>query len=257
MNKVKTLAEVVGWVKSGQTLGLGGMTLYRRPVAFVRALIAQPHPPTNLTLLAFTAGLESDMLVGAGLVGKTRTCYFGLEAFGLAPMFTAAVQSGRVTVIEESEMSLASGLRATMAGVGFMPGRGWQGSDMFHVRPDVLTITDPYTGQPVTAFPAITCDVAVIHVLKADLYGNAILGGNPTIDQELSLVAPIVILTAEEIVAELPAPIELFGLPVTAVVHAPRGAWPTSCYPLYPLDGQEILRYLTTASFTTEPEAKP
>ena len=247
-NKVKSFAEVVGWVKSGQTLGLGGMTLYRRPVAFVRALICQPNPPTNLTLLAFTAGLESDMLVGAGLVSKTRTCYFGLEAFGLAPMFTAAAQSGRITVIEESEMSLASGLRATMAGVGFMPGRGWQGTDLFRVRPDVLTITDPYTGQPVTAFPAITCDVAVIHVLKADPFGNAILGGNPTIDQELTLVAQTVILTAEEIVAQLPGPIDIFGLPVTAVVHAPRGAWPTSCYPLYPLDGQEILRYLATAT---------
>jgi hypothetical protein len=23
-----------------------------------------------------------------------------------------------------------------------------------------------------------------------------------------------------------------------------RGAWPTSCYPLYPVDGEELLRYV-------------
>ena len=43
---------------------------------------------------------------------------------------------------------------------------------------------------------------------------------------------------------ELDAPIELTGLSTTAVVPAPRGAWPTSCYPHYPLDGEEILRYI-------------
>lgn len=57
------------------------------------------------------------------------------------------------------------------------------------------------------------------------------------------MVAKHVIVTAEEVVDELTAPIELTGLSVTAVVHAPRGAWPTSCYPNYAVDGEEILRY--------------
>jgi glutaconate CoA-transferase, subunit A len=244
MDKTTTLPTAVSLVKDGDTLGLGGMTLYRRPVAFVQALIDQPTPPHNLTLLAFTAGLESDMLVGAGLVGKTRTCYFGLETFGLAPMFARAVENQTITIIEESEASIANGLRATLAGVGFMPSRAWQGTDMFRARPDVQTISDPYTGQPVTAFPAITCDVAVIHVLKADKVGNGRLGGNPTIDETLASVAQTVILTAEEVVDELDAPVDIPGLVVTAVVPAPRGAWPTSCYPLYPLDGEAILDYI-------------
>ena len=245
-DKRLSMADAVALVRDDQTIGLGGMTLYRRPVAFVRALIARPGPPQNLTLLAFTGGLAADMLVGAGLVTRTRTCYFGLEIFGLAPMFTAAVQSGRVTVMEESEASIACGLRATMAGVGFMPSRAWLGTEMFRARPDVRTITDPYTGRELTAFPAIGCDVAIIHVLQADLFGNAILGGNPTIDLELTLVAKTVILTAESIVNALPGPIDIAGQPVTAVVHAPRGAWPTSCYPLYPLDGEAILDYIAT-----------
>jgi glutaconate CoA-transferase, subunit A len=247
-DKVAPLSAALDLVQDNQTLGIGGMTLYRRPVAFVRALSQRPHPPRNLTLLTFTAGLESDMLVGAGLVSHSRTCYFGLESFGLAPMFTSAVQDGHLHVIEESEASIANGLRAAMAGIGFMPSRAWQGTDMFRARPDVQTITDPYTNQPLTAFPAIHCDTAVIHVLRADRTGNAILGGNPTIDVELATVARHVILTAEEVVEQLDSPIDIPGLIVTAVVHLPKGAWPTSCYPLYPLDGEEILRYIAACN---------
>jgi glutaconate CoA-transferase subunit A len=243
-DKRADLTAVLPLIQDNQTIALGGMTIYRRPVAFVQALINQPQPPRNLTLLAFTGGLASDMLVGAGLVRATRTCYFGLESFGLAPMFTQAVQDGRLTIIEESEASIANGLRATLARVGFMPSLAWQDTDMLRVRPDVQNITDPYTGQTLTAFPAIQCDVAVIHVLKADHIGNAILGGNPTIDVALSQVAKTVILTAEEVVPELHEPVDIIGLPVTAVIPLPFGAWPTSCYPLYPVDGQEIMHYI-------------
>ena len=248
VDKTTSLAEAVRHVKDGQTLALGGMTIYRRPVTFVRALIRRPDPPQKLTLLAFTAGYAADLLVGAGLVTRTRTCYFGLETFGLAPMFTQAAGEGRLQVVEESEASIASGLRAQMAGVGFMPSRAWQGTDMFKARPDVRCIEDPYTGRPVTAFPAIGCDVAVIHVLRADREGNAVLGGNPTIDQELAMVAGRVILTAEEVVARLEGPIDLPGQAITAVIPAPRGAWPTSCYPRYAIDGKEILRYIAACN---------
>ncbi len=244
MDKVTSLDRAVQLVRDGDTVGLGGMTLYRRPSAFARALILRDAPPRNLTLLAFTGGFAADLLVGAGLIGRSRTCYFGFETFGLAPMFTQAVQQGRLEVVEESEASIASGLRATLGGVGFMPSRAWIGTDMLAVRPDVKTISDPYSGHELVAFPAIACDVAVIHVLRADRRGNAILGGNPTIDLELAMVSRTVILTAETVEDELRGPIDLPGLTISAVVHAPRGAWPTSCYPGYPLDGEAILEYI-------------
>jgi glutaconate CoA-transferase subunit A len=242
IDKVTSLAEAVKLVKSGDILALGGMNLYRRPVAFVRELLKTEV--RDLTLLNFTSSYESDLLIGAGRVKILRTCYCGLESFGLAPMFTAAATSGELQVIEETESSIAFGLRATLAGVGFMPGQGWIGTDLLKVRPDVTVIDDPYTGQPVVAFPAQRVDVAVVHAPLADRFGNARLMGNLAIDQEISLVATTVIVTAEEIVDELDAPIELAGLSTTAVVHAPRGAWPTSCYPHYHLDGEEMLRYI-------------
>jgi glutaconate CoA-transferase subunit A len=243
-----SMADAVALVADGHTLGLGGLTIYRRPLAFARALISRPDPPRDLTILAFTAGLAADMLVGADLVSRVRTCYFGLEIFGLAPMFGLAAEQGRLQIMEESESSLASGLRASMAGVGFMPSQAWQGTEMFRLRPDVATVEDPYTGRQLTAFPAITCDVAVIHVLRADCSGNSVLGGNPTIDGILAAVAKTTIITTEEIVEDFEGEININAHDVTAVVHCPRGAWPTSCYPLYPIDGEEILRYISACN---------
>jgi glutaconate CoA-transferase subunit A len=218
--------------------------LYRRPVAFAYELLRQPQPPTDLTLLCFTAGYESDLLVGAGCVSQTRTCYFGLEAFGFAPMFTQAVGSGKLRVIEETEASLAFGIRARLSGVGFMPSRAWIGTDLPKLRPDVKTITDPYNGEELMAFPAIPCDVAVIHALIADKRGNARLNKNFGIDPELAAIAPQVIVTAEEVVDTLTEDVHLPGAFVTAVAHAPRGAWPTSCYPHYPIGGGDLLAYV-------------
>lgn len=254
INKLVTIDQAAGLVQSGDTLALGGMTLYRRPMAFVRALLRRhlsQGEPTNLTLLAFTAGLESDLLVGAGMISRTRTCYFGLEIFGLAPMFTHYANRGEIEVVEETEASLAFGLRAQMAGIGFMPGRGWLGTDLPKLRPDVRTVTDPYNGEELMAFPAIRADVAAIHALRADLHGNAQIGNNKGIDMELCLTARTVIVTAEEIVPELEKA-DLVAPFVHQVAHAPCGALPTSCHPLYPMDGQAVLAYTEQVS---EPES--
>lgn len=234
----------------GGRLALGGVTMYRRPVAYSLALIARnltQGEPNDIELLCFTAGLESDLLVGAGMVRSVRSCYFGLEAFGLAPHFTAAAGAGEIDVIEESEASLASGLRATLAGVGFMPSLAWQGTDLLSLRPDVKEVIDPYSGETLTAFPAIDCDVAVIHALQADPEGNALIGGNQGVDPELALVADTVIVTSEQICERMETA-DVFAPVVDAVVELPNGAWPTSCHPAYPLDGEAILAFLEHSS---------
>jgi glutaconate CoA-transferase subunit A len=243
MNKVISLAEAALLVPDGASLALGGMTLYRRPAAFVFALLRRPAPPRRLTLLSFTSSYESDLLVGAGLVQRVRTCYFGFEAFGLAPMFTQAGNLGEIDIVEETEASLGYGLRATLSTVGFMAGRGWLGTDMLKLRPDVRTVIDPYSGEELVAFPALKPDIAVLHALAADRTGNAQLGRNLGVDQELALAAGQVIITAEEIVDRLDHADVIAPL-VAAVVPAPHGAWPTSCHPLYPLAGEEIMDYL-------------
>jgi len=246
MNKVLPLEQAAQLVASGSTLGLGGMTLYRRPVAFVRALLATNV--SDLTLLSLTCGFESDLLVGARRVQRLRTCYFGLESFGLAPMFTQQATAGEVEVIEETEASLAFGLRAAAAGVGFMPSLAWLGTDLPCARPDVKTVRDPYSDQEYTAFPALRANVMVIHAPVADRLGNAAVHGNLALDREVALAADTVIITAERVVERLAGPLDYAGVGVDHIVEAPQGAWPTSCYPDYPLDGDELLDYVEACS---------
>lgn len=249
-NKIQTLGQVINLVpKRGCTIAFGGMTLYRRPVVFALALLSRylrEQSPDDLTLLCFTAGIESDLLVGAGMVSKVRSCYFGLEAFGLAPNFTSAAGKGSIEIVEETEASLAFGVRASMSGVGFLPSTAWRGTDLPVLRPDVKEIIDPYTGETLTAFPAITCDVAVIHALEADPDGNARIGGNKGVDEELTLISDTVIITAEKVLPKLNSA-EILGPVVDVVVELPNGAWPSSCHPLYPLDGMAILEYTEKA----------
>jgi glutaconate CoA-transferase subunit A len=252
MDKRIDLDRAAAMVPSRCLLALGGVTLYRRPMAFVRALLRRFRAegvPTDLTLLSFTAGIESDLLVGAGLAARVRSCYFGLEIFGLAPMFTYLGGRGGVEVVEETESSITFGLRAQMAGVGFMPARGWLGTDLPRLRPDVRTVRDPYSGEELMAFPAIRPDVTVIHALRADPEGNLDIGGNKGIDEELAVTSALRIATAEQIVpalerADITAPFTDW------VVEAPGGALPTSCHPVYPLDGRAILAYTEQVSDT-------
>jgi len=241
------LTEAAAIIADGSTLALGGMTIYRRPVAFVRELLRRESRPKDLTLLCFTAGFESDLLVGAGCVGTVRTCYFGLESFGFAPMFTEAAQKGTIRILEETEVSLAMGMRAKMAGVGFMPSTAWIGTDLPKLRPDVKTINDPYTGEELMAFPAIHCDVAVLHGLEGDDHGNIKLNTNLGVDMELVYLADTVIVTVERMVEQVEKSTDGIIVPApgaTYLVQAPRGAWPTSCYPDYPVGGGEFIRYV-------------
>jgi glutaconate CoA-transferase subunit A len=245
-----TMKEAAELVPSGCTLALGGLTLYRRPVAFTRALLKryrQSGEPRDLTLLAFTGGFENDLLIGAGMVSRVRTCYFGLEIFGLAPMFTYFANRGELEIVEETEASIALGLRAQMAGIGFMPGRAWLGTDLPRLRPDVRKIIDPYNGEELMAFPAIRPDVAVIHALSADQDGNALIGKNKGVDEELTTTAGTVLVTAEQILPELTT-VDLIAPLTHGLILAPRGAAPTSCHPLYPFDGETLLAYTERVS---------
>jgi glutaconate CoA-transferase subunit A len=251
MHQWISLAEAASLVQDSQTIALGGMTVYRRPVAFVCELLRRVSRPKDLTLLCFTAGFESDLLVGAGCVGAVRSCYFGLEAFGFAPMFTDAAQKASIRVIEETEASIALGIRAGLSGVGFMPSRAWIGTDLPRLRPDVKTVTDPYSGEELMAFPAVHCDIAVLHALEGDQYGNVMINNNLGVDIELVYLADTVIVTVERIVERVEKSLDGMLLPSPGadyIVHTPRGAWPTSCYPYYPIAGAEFMEYVDSCN---------
>ncbi|MGZ5712541.1 MAG: CoA transferase subunit A [Caldimonas sp.] len=250
-DKRMTMAEAVARVRPGDTLGIGGMTLYRKPMAFVRELARAGSK--ELTLLGFCSSIEAELLAAAGAIATLRTCYFGLEFLGLAPQLRRATEEGRIRIVEETEYTIAIGLQASLMHVPYLPSRDTElGTDYFRIRPDLKRAPCPVSGDMLTWFPALAPRVAVIHVPLADTNGNAWLGGQHCVDMQLAMAAEYTIVTAERI-----APTEeirdsqggagLVSFMVDAVVEAPGGAHPTSCYPDYAVDVVHLARYLTSA----------
>lgn len=145
---------------------------------------------------------------------------------------------------------MIAGLRAAAYGLPFLP-LPLAGSELPRVSGWRETV-DPYTGQKVVAIPPLVVDWAIIHVHKADAQGNAWINGSPFEDLLLSRAARGVIITAEEIVSsdwfiDDPSRGLIPSFLVKAVVHLPRGAWPTSCYGIYDYDEELIKAYLQAA----------
>ena len=132
-----------------------------------------------------------------------------------------------------------------------MPIAGFQGSDL-PARLGLKTVRDPYGDEQLVAIPRLRPDWAVIHVPVADERGNARIYGTPFWDRLMARAARAVLITAERIVPteELARQPELTAIPelfVRAVVHAPRGAWPGSCFPEYDVDYAAVEAYLGLA----------
>jgi len=97
------------------------------------------------------------------------------------------------------------------------------------------------------AFPAIPCDVAVLHGLEGDAEGSIRLNNNLGVDLELLEVSDTVIVTVERKVERSERSTDGLLIPAPGATHialAPSGAYPTSCYPYYPVGGGEFMRYV-------------
>src|SRR5262245_18301466 len=107
-----TAAEVVGRAEDGATDAIGGFVPANHPMPLVRELIRQGKK--DLTLIgSATAGLEVDLLIGAGVVRKLIAPYCGAELYSpVGSCFRAAVESGEVSLWESSEYILYAGLQA-------------------------------------------------------------------------------------------------------------------------------------------------
>lgn len=252
MDKRIGLREALSTVRDGHRVALGGMTLYRRPVAAALALAAAGR--RNLEIVTLTGGLETDLLIGAGCVRRLRSCYTGLEVVGFAPHFTRRVQEGTLDLVEETEYTLSYAVQAATMRVPFLPMRGeLMRTDLLKVRPDLKTFACPLTGTTLIAVPALHVDVAILHATAADRFGNCNLQGQLALDPHLPTVAGETIVTTERIVdtdelLAMSGGIQLAGLFVTHVVDAPGGSLPTSCFPHHRLDVAAVLDYADAAA---------
>lgn len=251
--------EAIELIHDGETVIVGGFGTVNHPMPIIRGLIRRKIK--NLTVIgAATAGLEIDMLIGAGCVKKVIAPYVGAELYApIGHCYRRAAERGEIEVYETTEYLLYSQLDAAARGLGFLPWRGGVGTDLPKLNPDYVPFNDPINGEPYLAAPALHAHWAIIHVGQADEFGNGQHGGARFGDRLLSRAAERVILTAERIVPNSEIRKDPWATSIAyadAVVEAPYGCHPYASHGFYVEDEEAIRAYVKASISYRKDEMK-
>lgn len=224
-------------VRDGDTVAMEGFT-HLIPFAAAHEVIRQGRK--DLTLVRMTPDLIYDQLIGAGCAQKLVFSWGGNPGVGSLHRLRDAIEHRwpRPLVIEEySHAALANAYDAGAARLPFAVFRGSPG-DLARVNTNYRSVICPFTGETLTAVPAIRADVAIIHAQRADRSGNVLIEGIVGVQKEAVLGATRSIITVEEIVESFddaaPNACILPRWAIGAVVEVPGGAFPSYAYGYYP-----------------------
>jgi glutaconate CoA-transferase subunit A len=253
--RVLTPDEVVGELRDGMTIGIGGWGSRRKPMALVRAILRSPL--RDLTVVSY-AGPDVGLLIASGQASRIVTGFASLDSIALEPHFRNGRQRGAIELTELDEGMLHWGLLAAAHRLPYLPIRAGLGSDVMRVNPDLRTVRSPYAdadhpdGEELVAMPALRLDAALVHLNRADAAGNGqYLGPDPYFDDLFCLAAERAYLSCERIVPALtgaPQSLLLNRAMVHGVTETPNGAHFTSCVPDYGRDEEFQRRYAKAAA---------
>jgi glutaconate CoA-transferase, subunit A len=233
-------------VRDGDLIAAGGCLFSRTPMALVREVLRQRR--SGLTLARNLMCTEGELMMVAGAVERVVTAWMSIGLpWGVSRVMREHVESGKVEFEEWSHLALGLRFRAAAMGVPFLPALTMLGSDLASVT-GMRIVEDPYTGERLAAVPALFPDVAMIHVHRADRFGNCQIDGYPHMDADIARAAGTVLVTTEELVDEdevrrHPDRTVIPGFLVDALVLAPFGSFPHECYGLYEADFDHFQEY--------------
>lgn len=198
IDKRMTEAEAIArFVHDGDYLGTELYGTVRCPLSLVNEIVRQGKKDLRI---AGQGVFELDMLLAASLVKELDITYIGLEVYGVSNVLRREVESGRVTkCVEWSNASLAWRFKAAAMGVPFVPVRSMLGTDTLKYSA-AKVVECPFTGDLICLVPALILDVGLIHVHRADKYGNAQIDGISGFAAELARASKRLIISAEQIV---------------------------------------------------------
>ncbi len=259
-------------VRDGDTVALEGFT-HLIPVAAGHEIIRQRR--RDLTLVRMTPDIVYDQMIGAGCARTLIFSWGGNPGVGSLHRFRDAIQNGwpvPLEIEEHSHAGMANRYVAGASGLPFALMRGYTGTDLIAQTSQIATVTCPFTGEELTAVPALNPDAAVVHAQRADRAGNVQLWGITGVQKEVVLAARRALVTVEEVVDQLdpvPGQVLLPSRVVTAVSEAPGGARPSYAHGYYARsnpayqdwdtisrDRDEFQRWLQTEVHGTAPTAR-
>jgi glutaconate CoA-transferase subunit A len=232
-------------IHDGDTLIDGNYTLCM-PFGLIYEIARQKKK--RLTLCSQSGHYSDEMLVAGSCVDRLVTTYLlnlgGNE--GGAPIARTWKQ-GKIQVEDYTNFNYNARLIAGMHGFSFMPVfEGIMHTDLFNKRSFMgenkyKVITCPFTGKETVVVPALNPDIALIHVQRADKFGNAQYWGAMGSVQAAALASKRIIVSCEEIVEpdviqSSPHFTIIPAFRVNAVVEMPWGAHPSDVLGYYNVD---------------------
>ncbi len=233
-------------MQTGDHVVAGGCLFTRTPMALVREILRQRR--TGLTLGRNLMCTEGELMMAAGAVQRVVTAWMSIGLpWGVSKVMRHYVEAGQVALEEWSHLAFGLRFRAAGMGVPFLPALTMLGSDLMGVG-GMKTIQDPYTGETLAAVPAFFADVALLHVSRADRFGNCQIDGYPHMDADMARAAATVLVTTEELVTEeeirrRPDRTVIPGFLVDALVLQPFGAYPHEVWGRYHADFEHFSAY--------------
>lgn len=252
LDKRMAPAEIVGQLRDGMTLGIGGWGPRRKPMALVREILRSDLK--DLTVVAY-GGADVGMLCAAGKVRKLVFAFVSLDAIPLEPWFRKAREAGQIEVLELDEGMFQWGLKAAAFGLPFLPTRVGLGTDLAELG-GLKTVQSPYAdGETLIAMPALKLDAALLHVNRSDWRGNIhAFGPDVYYDEWFARAAARTYVSCEELVdriedhypdqAQANIVERSFISGVTEIVG---GAHPSSMPPAYGWDMKAFKAYADAA----------
>jgi glutaconate CoA-transferase subunit A len=233
-------------LSDGMMAAFEGFT-HLMPYAAAHEVIRQQR--RDLTVVRMTPDVIYDQMIGMGCVAKLIFSYAGNPGVGLLRRLRDSLEHGwphRIEIVEHSHAALAHAYEAGASKLPFAVLRGYVGTDMPRVNPEIREITCPFTGQKLAAVPAINPDVAFIHALKADRKGNVLIEGIVGVQKEAVLASGAAVVTVEEIVDSFGSHPNALVLPhwtVDAIAHVPGGAHPSYAHGYYARDNAAYIAW--------------
>ena len=229
---------IASLVHDGDVVALEGFT-HLIPHAAGHEIIRQAR--RDLTLIRMTPDLVYDQMIGMGCARKLVFSWGGNPGVGSLHRLRDAVEHGwpvPLEIVEHTHAAMAAAWAAGAAALPFATLRASAGTDLPAHNPDIRRIPCPFTGEALTAVPALRPDLTVIHAQQADRAGNVRLWGIVGVQKEAALAARRVLVTVEEVVEDFDAPgirgprgreplVVLPAWTVTAISLAPGGAHPS------------------------------
>ena len=140
---------------------------------------------------------------------------------------------------EHSHAGMAAAYTAGAANLPFGVLRGYIGTDLPKYNAQISHIDCPYTGERLATVRAVNPHVTILHAQQVDGEGNVLIRGILGAAREAALAAKCVLVTVEEQVGHLDAPMNTTVLPhwvLTAAAVVRGGAWPSYAQGYYPRD---------------------